>query len=300
MGILQSRILEWAGSHSLLQGIFPAQASNEGLLHCRQIIYHLSHQGSPFILRATSNKTSSIKPVVEVLAIHHHAQRSADTSTLALDQACASASPAATPGGWQSHPAPAGSSGPSTQGPVSQFPHRGTACFPPLIWAYSQLPGVSSPLTTWVVPAAAWALGQNGPTSQGHGPPSGEELAGWDWGRPGVWEEGSRTARGWHASHQPRSGPEKTQASRPSQPHMQASTFYGGQMAACERRSLQHSCHSRFSRTVEGSTTLWSSTMRSRRGEGPSSPRDTDAVEFFPDPFLPTDHSSPPRCTFAG
>ena len=33
--ILQARILEW-GSHSLLQGVFPTQGSNLGLLHCRQ------------------------------------------------------------------------------------------------------------------------------------------------------------------------------------------------------------------------------------------------------------------------
>ena len=38
------------GSHSLLQGIFPAQGSNAGLLHCRWILYSLSHQGSPRIL----------------------------------------------------------------------------------------------------------------------------------------------------------------------------------------------------------------------------------------------------------
>ena len=37
------------GSHFLLQGIFPIQGLNPGLLHCRQILYHLSHQGSPFI-----------------------------------------------------------------------------------------------------------------------------------------------------------------------------------------------------------------------------------------------------------
>ena len=34
------------GSCSLLQGIFPTQGSNPGLQHCRQILYHLSHQGS--------------------------------------------------------------------------------------------------------------------------------------------------------------------------------------------------------------------------------------------------------------
>ena len=31
----------------LLQGIFPTQGSNPGLLHCRRILYRLSHQGSP-------------------------------------------------------------------------------------------------------------------------------------------------------------------------------------------------------------------------------------------------------------
>ena len=35
------------GCHSFLQGIFPAQGLNPGLLHCRQILFCLSHQGSP-------------------------------------------------------------------------------------------------------------------------------------------------------------------------------------------------------------------------------------------------------------
>ena len=34
------------GSLSLLQGIFPTQESNQGLLHSRQILYQLSYQGS--------------------------------------------------------------------------------------------------------------------------------------------------------------------------------------------------------------------------------------------------------------
>ena len=33
------------GCHALLQGIFPTQRSNLGLLHCRQILYHLCYQG---------------------------------------------------------------------------------------------------------------------------------------------------------------------------------------------------------------------------------------------------------------
>ena len=46
-GILQARRV---GSHCLLQGIFPTQGLNPGLLHCRQILYHLSCQGSLRIL----------------------------------------------------------------------------------------------------------------------------------------------------------------------------------------------------------------------------------------------------------
>ena len=38
------------GSLSLLQGTFPTQGSNPGLPHCRQILYQLSHKGSPRIL----------------------------------------------------------------------------------------------------------------------------------------------------------------------------------------------------------------------------------------------------------
>ena len=37
------------GCHFPLQGIFPTQESNLGLPHCKQILYHLSHQGSPLI-----------------------------------------------------------------------------------------------------------------------------------------------------------------------------------------------------------------------------------------------------------
>ena len=38
-------------NHFLLQGIFPTQESNPGFLHCRKILYRLSHQGSPCDLR---------------------------------------------------------------------------------------------------------------------------------------------------------------------------------------------------------------------------------------------------------
>ena len=38
------------GSHFLLQGILLTQGLNPCLLHCRQILYHLSHQGSPKVI----------------------------------------------------------------------------------------------------------------------------------------------------------------------------------------------------------------------------------------------------------
>ena len=38
------------GCYTLLQGIFPTQGLDPGLLHCRRILYCLSHQGSPRIL----------------------------------------------------------------------------------------------------------------------------------------------------------------------------------------------------------------------------------------------------------
>ena len=46
------------GSCSLLQGIFPTQGSNSGLPHCRQILYHLSHEGSWRILEWEANPFS--------------------------------------------------------------------------------------------------------------------------------------------------------------------------------------------------------------------------------------------------
>ena len=47
------------GSLSLLQGIFPTQGSKPGLLHCRWVLYLLSHQGSPRILEWVAYSFSS-------------------------------------------------------------------------------------------------------------------------------------------------------------------------------------------------------------------------------------------------
>ena len=47
-GILQTRILEWAAFP--FSKDLPNQGSNPGLLHCRRILYQLSHKGNPRIL----------------------------------------------------------------------------------------------------------------------------------------------------------------------------------------------------------------------------------------------------------
>ena len=49
------------GCHFLLQGIVPTQGLNLGLLYYRQILYYLSHQGSPQLCQLLL-KTSRNKP----------------------------------------------------------------------------------------------------------------------------------------------------------------------------------------------------------------------------------------------
>ena len=45
------------GSLSLLQGIFPTQVLNPGLLHYRWTVYQLSHKGSPAVKHPPANAT---------------------------------------------------------------------------------------------------------------------------------------------------------------------------------------------------------------------------------------------------
>ena len=76
-GIIQARV----GGHFLLQRIFPTQGSNLGLPHCRQMLYHLSHQESPplpdhilnwDIIRILGAKPGfSKRPVVVVQSLSH-------------------------------------------------------------------------------------------------------------------------------------------------------------------------------------------------------------------------------------
>ena len=64
-------------SLSLLQGIFPTQELNQGLLHCSQILYQLSYQGSPlfysvqFSHSAVSNSLGPHELQHPGLPVHH-------------------------------------------------------------------------------------------------------------------------------------------------------------------------------------------------------------------------------------
>ena len=56
-GILQARILKWVAMPSS-RGSSSTQGSNLGLPHCRWILYHLSHQGSPLNRNPVSKKNN--------------------------------------------------------------------------------------------------------------------------------------------------------------------------------------------------------------------------------------------------
>ena len=59
------------GCHSLLQGIFLTQGSNLCPLHCRQFLYHLSHQGSPnsFLVDFKKSTDHSVCLVIQSCSI---------------------------------------------------------------------------------------------------------------------------------------------------------------------------------------------------------------------------------------
>ena len=59
------------GCHTLLQRIFPTQGSNPGLPHCRQILYHLSYQGSPLLLiQSIIKHTPEVETIKDIFKFH--------------------------------------------------------------------------------------------------------------------------------------------------------------------------------------------------------------------------------------
>ena len=57
------------GNLSLLQGIFPNQESNWGLLHCRWILYQLGYQGSPILFLPTSKNCLFSSSVLDLVML---------------------------------------------------------------------------------------------------------------------------------------------------------------------------------------------------------------------------------------
>ena len=55
------------GWHAIFQGIFPTWGSNLGLPHCRQILYPLSHKGSPSFTTVHKNLGLTGTSVIYVL-----------------------------------------------------------------------------------------------------------------------------------------------------------------------------------------------------------------------------------------
>ena len=55
--------------HFLLQGIFRTQGLNPGLLHRRQTLYHLSHQGSLISTYTNTNRNFCVGVCTEILLL---------------------------------------------------------------------------------------------------------------------------------------------------------------------------------------------------------------------------------------
>ena len=77
------------GFHFLLQGIFPTQGSNLGVLHWRQILYLLSHKGSPVIrthmaIKATMTKEEANGQTSVFSSVLSHLNKDLKRRTLEL------------------------------------------------------------------------------------------------------------------------------------------------------------------------------------------------------------------------
>ena len=74
------------GSLSLLQGIFPTQESNQALLHCRQILYQLSHEGFCFTDKFTCKQYHRIFAFLSFKRKYENQGRQTKGSTLGFQE----------------------------------------------------------------------------------------------------------------------------------------------------------------------------------------------------------------------
>ena len=71
-------------SLSLLQENFPIQESNPGLLHCRWILYPLSHQGTPRLFKKYKGYIPALDWCVQISSLHPSCVIQDSTYTLCL------------------------------------------------------------------------------------------------------------------------------------------------------------------------------------------------------------------------
>ena len=72
------------GYHALLQGIFPTEESNQGLLHRRRILYQLSYQGSPNWLYANTKLKGQKKKSFKYILLRESNQAEKSTYHMIL------------------------------------------------------------------------------------------------------------------------------------------------------------------------------------------------------------------------
>ena len=137
--------------HSLLQGIILTQRLNLGLLHCRQILCHLSHQGSPkySIQFSHSVVSDSLQP--------HESQHTRPP--------CPSPTPGvhSNPCPWSQwcHPTISSSVVPFFSSPQS-FPESGSFQMSQLSASGGQSTGVSASPSVLPMHTQDWSLGWTG------------------------------------------------------------------------------------------------------------------------------------------
>ena len=91
--------------YPLLQGIFPTQGLNLGFQHCRQILYHLSHQRSPLKAFQFSSVQSLLCPTLSDLIdwstpgfpVHHQLPEFTQTHVHAVGDAIQPSHPLLSP-----------------------------------------------------------------------------------------------------------------------------------------------------------------------------------------------------------
>ena len=94
------------GCHFLLQGIFPTQGSNPGLLHCRQTLYRLSHQFSS-VTQSCPTLCDPMNHSMPGLPVHHQLPEFTEPRVHPVSDTIQPSHPLWSPSPPAPHPSPA-------------------------------------------------------------------------------------------------------------------------------------------------------------------------------------------------